>query len=199
MNARIENEVTDPNSITRREAIRRTMLVLGVAITPALLDGVMHAQTASRASVAGPAYLSAPQYATVRAIAERILPKTDTPGANDVGVPVFIDLMYGKYLTDEEKIVFAAGLAEVEKASADQGQRGFAQLSSVQQDALLTQMARAAQEKEKTFFHLIKELTLLGYYTAEPIGKNVLHYDPIPGRYQGCIPLAEVGNVSWTR
>ena len=112
MNARIENEVTDPNSITRREAIRRTMLVLGVAITPALLDGVMHAQTASRASVAGPAYLSAPQFATVRAIAERILPKTDTPGANDVGVPAFIDLMYGKYLTDEEKIVFAGGLVE---------------------------------------------------------------------------------------
>jgi hypothetical protein len=56
-----------------------------------------------------------------------------------------------------------------------------------------------AQSKEKTFFHLIKELTLLGYFTAEPVGKNVLHYDPIPGRYQGCIPISEVGNVSWTR
>ena len=199
MNARIENEVMDLNSITRREAIRRTMLALGVAITPALLDGVLHAQTTLRAAGVAPAYLSALQFATVRAIAERILPKTDTPGANDVGVPAFIDLMYGKYLSDEEKAVFAAGLAEVEKLSAVQGQRGFAQLSSVQQDALLTQVARAAQEKEKTFFHLIKELTLLGYFTSEPIGKNVLHYDPIPGRYQGCIPLAEVGNVSWTR
>jgi hypothetical protein len=199
MKSPLENESVDVSLITRREAIRRTALALGIALTPSLIDGVMNAQPATRAVGDAPVYLSAAQFATVRAMVERILPKTDTPGANDVGVPAFIDLMYGKYLTEEERRVFATGLGEVEKVSADQGQRGFAQLSSVQQDALLTQIARASQEKEKTFFHLIKELTLLGYFTAEPVGKNILHYDPIPGRYQGCIPLAEVGNVSWTR
>jgi hypothetical protein len=79
------------------------------------------------------------------------------------------------------------------------GQRGFSQLTAAQQDGLLTKVAAAAQDKEKTFFHLIKELTLLGFFSSEPIGRNVLHYDPIPGRYDGCIPLAEVGNISWTR
>src|SRR5688572_28232130 len=199
MNSATEKEMSDQILMTRREAIRRTALALGVAITPSLLSGVMNAQTVARASVDAPTYLSSPQFATVRAIAERIIPKTDSPGATDVGVPAFIDLMYGKYLTEEEKRVFAAGLAELEKLSGEQGQRNFVQLSSVQQDALLTQMARAAQEQEKTFFHLMKELTLLGYFSAEPVGKNVLHYDPIPGRYQGCIPISEVGNVSWTR
>jgi gluconate 2-dehydrogenase gamma chain len=199
MKSPLENESVDLSLITRREAIRRTALALGIALTPSLIDGVMNAQPVTRAVGGAPVYLSAAQFATVRAMVERILPKTDTPGANDVGVPAFIDLMYGKYLTEEERRVFTTGLGEVEKVSADQGQRGFAQLSSVQQDALLTQIARASQEKEKTFFHLIKELTLLGYFTAEPVGKNVLHYDPIPGRYQGCIQLAEVGNVSWTR
>jgi gluconate 2-dehydrogenase gamma chain len=199
MKSPLENASVDVSLITRREAIRRTALALGIALTPSLIDGVMNAQPATRAVGDAPVYLSAAQFATVRAMVERILPKTDTPGAIDVGVPAFIDLMYGKYLTEEERRVFTTGLGEVEKVSADQGQRGFAELSSVQQDALLTQIARASQEKEKTFFHLIKELTLLGYFTAEPIGKNVLHYDPIPGRYQGCIPLAEVGNVSWTR
>jgi hypothetical protein len=149
--------------------------------------------------MAAPAFLSAKQFETVRAMVERIIPKTDTPGAIDVGVPAFIDLMFGKYMTDEEKVVFTAGLKEVETASAASGQRGFAQLSSAQQDAVLTKIAQAAQQKEKTFFHLIKELTLLGYFTAEEVGKKVLHYDPIPGRYDGCIPLADVGNASWTR
>ena len=65
--------------------------------------------------------------------------------------------------------------------------------------SVLTRIAQASQNKEKTFFHQIKELTLLGYFTSEPVGKNVLHYDPIPGRYDGCIPLSEVGNKSWTR
>ena len=37
------------------------------------------------------------------------------------------------------------------------------------------------------------------YFTSEPVGKNVLHYDPIPGQFAGCVPISEVGNVSWTR
>jgi gluconate 2-dehydrogenase gamma chain len=193
--------VSEPNDflITRREAIRRTAMMLGIAITPSLLSGVMQAQTAAAAGNAGARFLSAGQFATAAAIAERILPRTDTPGARDIGVPAFLDVMYGKYMTEDEKAVFATGLAEVETMSKAAGQRGFTQLTPMQQDTVLTKMAVAAQKQEKTFFHLIKELTLLGYFTSEPIGKNVLHYDPIPGRYDGCIPLSDVGNVSWTR
>jgi gluconate 2-dehydrogenase gamma chain len=195
------NLVSDPNDslITRREAIRRTAMMLGVALTPSLLSGVLQAQTAASAGNAAPRFLSAGQFAITGAIAERILPKSDTPGARDVGVPAFLDLMYGQYMTAEEKIVFAAGLADIDSLSQTTAQRGFAQLSPAQQDAVLTKVAVAAQNQEKTFFHLIKELTLLGYFTSERIGKNVLHYDPIPGRYDGCIPLSDVGNRSWTR
>jgi hypothetical protein len=181
--------------ITRRAAIRRASLILGAAITPSLLHGVLHAQATPGGAKANPTYLNAKQFATAGAIAERILPQTDTPGARDVGVPAFVDLMYGKYMTDEEQRVFAAGLAEIESAAGGD----FSRLTAARQDEVLMKMALAAQSREKTFFHLIKELTLLGYFTSEPIGKKVLHYDPIPGRYDGCIPLSEVGNVSWTR
>jgi hypothetical protein len=198
MNLPHEAESAEPMTMTRREAIRRTTLMLGVAITPSLLTGVMQAQPAT-ASAGTPRFLTARQFETASAIAERIIPQTDTPGARDEGVPAFIDLMYGQYMTEEEKSVFAAGLADVHGSSMAMGQRGFSQLTAAQQDGLLTKVAAAAQDKEKTFFHLIKELTLLGFFSSEPIGRNVLHYDPIPGRYDGCIPLAEVGNISWTR
>ncbi len=188
------------DSITRREAISRVTALLGVAIAPSILAGVARAQAAANAGAAAkPRYLSAPQFETVSAVAERILPRTDTPGAIDVGVPAFIDLMVGEFMTADEKRVFLAGLAEVEAASAAAHQRGFAQLAPAQQDAVLTRLAEASQSKEKTFFHQVKELTLLGYFTSEPVGKNVTHYDPIPGRYQGCVPLADVGNKAWTR
>ena len=190
------NIPSDPaDAITRREAIRRASLILGVAITPSLVTGVLHAQVDARARQSRPAYLNAKQFETAGAIAERILPRTDTPGAQDVGVPAFIDLMYGKYMNDEEQRVFAAGLAEVEAAAGG----SFPRLPPTRQDEVLTKIAVAAQNREKTFFHLIKELTLLGYFTTETVGKKVLHYDPIPGRYVGCVPIAEVGNVSWTR
>lgn len=193
------NQSIDPSLISRREAIRRAAMAMGIALTPSLMSGVLEAQTMPRTAGAAPRYLSAAQFETVRAVAERILPKTETPGANDVGVPAFIDLLYGKFLTVEEKQVLTAGLSEVESASATAGQKGFALLSVAQQDSVLTKIAVASQSREKTFFHLIKELTLLGYFTSEPVGKTVLHYDPVPGRYDGCIPLSEVGNKSWTR
>jgi gluconate 2-dehydrogenase gamma chain len=192
-----QHSASDDLLMTRREAIRRTAMMLGVAVTPSLLTGVMQAQTSTGAGATR--FLSAKQFATAAAIAERILPKTDTPGASDVGVPAFIDVMYGKYMTDEEKSVFVAGLAEVDATSMAMRQRSFPELSNPQQDALLTKIAAAAQDKEKTFFHLLKELTLLGYFSSEPIGRHVLHYDPIPGRFEGCIPLSAVGNKAWTR
>jgi hypothetical protein len=192
-------ESTETLLITRREAIKRATLVLGAALSPSILAGVLHAQAASVRPSGKPRYLSAPQFETMAAIAERIIPKTDTPGALDVGVPAFIDLMYGEYLTPDEKRVLAAGLAGVDAASASKKQRGFPQLAAAEQDALLKEIAVASQDKEKTFFHLIKELTVLGYFSSEPIGKKVLHYDPIPGRFDACIPLSDVGNISWTR
>ena len=155
--------------LTRREAIERVGLLLGVAISPSILAGALQAQPAlARAVEAKPEFLSAPQFAAVSAMAERILPRSETPGAIDVGVPAFIDLMFGKFMTGA-------------------------------QDALLKEVATLSQNRAKTFFHQLKELTLLGYFTSETVGKNFLHYDPIPGRFDACIPLETVGNRAWTR
>ena len=92
-------ESADPLAMSRREAIQRVALMLGVAITPSILTGVLRAQPAAVGSAVKPAHLTPPQFAIVTAAAERILPRTDTPGATDVGVPAFIDLMVGKFMT----------------------------------------------------------------------------------------------------
>jgi hypothetical protein len=135
----------------------------------------------------------------VTAIAERILPRTDTPGATDVGVPAFVDLMLGKYSTENERQIFTVGLDQVNAASLAAHARPFVNISAEQQDAILMKIAVASQKKEKTFFHQMKELTVVGYFTSETVGRTVLHYDPVPGRFQGCVPISEVGNVLWTK
>ena len=184
---------------TRREAIQRAALILGAAISPSILTGLMSAQVASGTANLRPKYLDAKQLATAGALAERIIPRTDTPGALDVGVPAFMDLMVGEYMTADEKRIFLAGLADVEARSTAAHRKNFAALTPAQQDALLKALADESKNKEKTFFYVLKELTLTGYFTAEPIGKTVLHYDPVPGRFDPCVPLSEVGNKAWTR
>ena len=199
MNFSTRSDSSEAVAISRREAIKRATFFLGAAISPALLSGVMQAATAPGAMPAEPVYLSAKQFVTAGAVAERILPRSDTPGALDVGVPAFIDLMFGKYLVAEDQKVVAAGLAEVEAASQTAYRKNFVQLTGAQQDAVLTKLAEASKAKTRTFFHQIKELTVIGYFSSETVGKEVLHYDPVPGRFDACIPLADVGNKAWTK
>ncbi|MFB3104238.1 MAG: gluconate 2-dehydrogenase subunit 3 family protein, partial [Pseudomonadales bacterium] len=47
------------------------------------------------------------------------------------------------------------------------------------------------------FLLSVRQNTLFGYFTSEKVGKEVLNYDPIPDRYDGCVPLADIGN-GWT-
>ncbi|MEY2877635.1 MAG: hypothetical protein RLZZ15_15 [Verrucomicrobiota bacterium] len=192
-----------PPSLTRREALQRAALFLGAALSPSLLSGVLAAQpanaAASSSAAAAPRYLTAAQFAAAAAAAERILPRTDTPGALDVGVPAFIDLMFGRFLSAEEKSRLTGGLAALDAASATAHRQPFAQLAGAQQDALLQAAADAANGDLKTFFYQIKELTIVGYFTSEPVGKNVTRYEPVPGPFRACVPITETGNRAWTK
>jgi hypothetical protein len=185
--------------ISRREAIRRAALMLGVALTPSLLSTALQAQSGATTTVPGLRYLSESQRATVAIIAERILPKTDTPGALDAGVPEFINIIYGKYFNEDNKIMFSSGLDEVAARALKLYGRRIAQLSAEEQDHLLRDIARTSQALPTSFFLQIKELTVVGYFTSELVGKTVLKYDPIPGRSDPCIPLSDVGNAQWTK
>ena len=183
----------DVPGISRREAIRRAALLAGVALSPTWLACVDRAGSATPA-----AYLTPAQAALARAIADRILPPTDTPGASDVGVPAFIDRLYGEFMTDAERQMLTSGLDAVEAASTAAHRASFTTRTPDQQDVLLRGIAKAEEGRDQGFFRLFRAATILGYFTSEQVGRNVLHYDPIPGRYDSCIPISDVGRRNWT-
>jgi gluconate 2-dehydrogenase gamma chain len=186
------HELSDASIISRREAIRRAALLAGVALSPQWLAAVDVAQTAART------YLPAAQGAILRAAVDRILPRTDTPGALDVGVPAFIDFLYGEVRTDVERRLLTEVLNDIESAAKSAHTASFASLTAAQQDAVLRGVATAQQGKEPASFDLLRSATILGYFTSEQVGKNVLHYDPVPGAYDGCVPIDQVGRRNWT-
>jgi len=186
-------EQTTSPGISRREAIRRAALAAGVMLSTewlSIVDGVRPAAQATR--------LSGAQASLAGAIADRIIPRTDTPGAADVGVPAFIDLLYGDFMTPAEQKLLTDGLDGVEAAAKSAHGASFASLAADRQDALLRGIAKAEEGREQGFFRLIKSATILGYFTSEPVGRNVLHYDPVPGSYDGCVPIDQVGRRNWT-
>jgi gluconate 2-dehydrogenase gamma chain len=187
------DQPSDTAIITRREAIRRAALVAGVVLSPGWLELVGRAQTA-----AGKSYLTQAQSTTMSAVADRILPRTDTPGAVDVDVPRFIDLLYGECMTPAEQQLLTAGLAEIEAAAKAAQGAAFATLTTAAQDGVLRAVATSQQGQPQSSFGLIRSATILGYFTSEEVGRKVLHYDPVPGAYDGCIPIDQVGRRNWT-
>src|SRR5260370_34913214 len=95
-----------PDAIDRREALRRTALVLA---------GLVAGCEARRAPAAGwrPRVLGTDQAEMVATIAEHIVPETDTPGARAVGVHEFIDAMLADGYAGEDRPRFFPGLADV--------------------------------------------------------------------------------------
>ncbi len=186
-------EPTGVSSISRREAIRRAALLAGVVVSSEWLSIVGRAASAPQGRS-----LDAAQAATVSAAADRILPRTDTPGAIDVGVPAFINLLYSDIMTAEERERLTTGLAAVDAAAKAGDGRPFAALGADRQDAILRDIARAEEAREPGFFTMFRSATILGYFTSEEVGRNVLHYDPVPGRYDSCIPIDQVGRRNWT-
>ena len=190
----VPDQQTAPSLIGRREAIRRAALLAGVVLAP---EWLMAVGQAARPAAQG-SRLTPTQAAIAGAVADRIIPRTDTPGAADVGVPAFIDLLYGEFMTPAERQMLTAGLDAVDAAARSAHGTPFSTLTADRQDALLRTIARAEEGRDQGFFRLIRSATMLGYFTSEQVGRNVLHYDPVPGRYDGCIPIEQVGRRNWT-
>lgn len=44
------------------------------------------------------------------------------------------------------------------------------------------------QHMSPHYFTMMKQLTMLGFFTSEPGMTKALRYIPVPGRYEGCVP-----------
>jgi hypothetical protein len=121
--------------------------------------------------------LDAAELALVAAMAEGIIPATDTPGALGAGVPDFFGLLFSEWFLPEEQSAFRAGLKTFDAASQARFSRIFSACSQEQQVALLTEWDHAAAAARRAgpppypLFAQFKALTVVGYYTSE-IGQN---------------------------
>jgi glucoside 3-dehydrogenase (cytochrome c) hitch-hiker subunit len=186
-------------TIDRREALRRAALLLGGALAAPTVAGVLAGCQAARVpdGTWAPRALTRVQADLVAAIAEHILPETDTPGARAAGVHRFIDAMLAESYPPPERQRFLAGLADVDARAERASRRPFLQCAAEDQRALLEALDREALAATAAvpFFRTMKELTLVGYYTSEIGATRELHHSPVPGRYDGCVPVAQVGRT----
>ncbi len=185
----------------RREALRKTALLMGAAVSASALTGILQGCKATPELTYKPVFFTEDQGRIVMEVAEIIIPKTDTPGAKDAGVPGFIDLMLKDCYKKEDQDRFIAGLTSFDEEAKKAYGDSFIYCKPEQQVEFVTKVHAAAlaeakenKEAKRPFILMAKELTLLGFFTSEPGATQVLQYIAVPGSYKGCIPLAEAGN-----
>src|SRR4051812_25239139 len=180
----------DPVRINRRDALARLMAITGtVAIGAELfLTGCRSPDAAKRTEPLAPAEL-----VLLDEIAETIIPTTDSPGAKAAGVGPFIAATARDCYDDAAYASFTGGLAKIDAASRKRSGKSFVESSPSERTSLLEELDREqrsyTQERKGDdaphYFRLMKELTLVGYFTSEIGCTKALRYVESPGSYDG--------------
>ena len=196
--------------MNRRDALKGVSLSIGnVLAAPTIFSLLQSCKTEEANWI--PKFLSVNEGEVIKKLTDLILPNTEaTPGALDVNVAEFIDLMADKVLDIEKQTIFKERIGAIMK------ELGFPDkevnsLKTHDYDNLLTKYLRATKKEKETFeenkhdalvlaaLNDLRAKAIWGYTTSEQVGEHVLAYDPIPGVQLGCISVEEAtGGKRWS-
>lgn len=136
----------------------------------------------------------------VAMIAEAIIPRTDTPGAIDAGVPGWIEILVRDCLAPEDQEVIVDGLSDLMRRCQDAHGKSIDELPADEQVAFLNEIHEASQaEKRKArqegknprrpFLEQFKELTKFCYASSEVGATEAFEFVYVPGQWIPSMPL----------
>jgi hypothetical protein len=187
----VDNGETQDDTMDRRQ----TLIGLGALAGATFFADFSRVAAAIRRDGAAwtPRLVSAEQAALLPELVDAILPRTDTPGARDALVHVFVDLFAADCYTKEQQTAFLAGFGAVEAASRSAHDRGFLALTADERLAVLLGLERESIERneppEQSFVRSLKSLVVLGYFTSKPGVTESTDYELAPGPFEGCVDL----------
>jgi hypothetical protein len=184
----------------RREAISRVALIMG-----GTMIGMEYFMSGcNRASTDVNVFFTPEHIKLLDEVGDTILPATKTPGAKETQIGSFMALMVKDCYTVDDQQIFMSGLGKLDNACKLKYDKEFLGCSPVQRTERLNALDKEQRLYNKTklkdqpnhYFRMMKELTLLGYFTSEAGCTQALRYLPVPGRFDGCIPYKK-GDKAW--
>jgi hypothetical protein len=193
--------------ITRREAILRVSAMLGgVALVgqSAMLAGCAAGPAKDTQATSSNSLFSESDIELFDEVAETILPETSTPGAKAAGVGPFIAMMVTDTYYENDQQIIRAGLNSLQAQCLRSYGAHFQIVTAAQRLTLVENldaeqhlyMQTREEDAPAHYFRMLKELTLLGYFTSEIGYKQAMRYVETPGRFDPCAPYTP-GEKSW--
>jgi len=189
--------------MNRRDAITRVGLIFGGTVIGA--EAFLSGCTKRSEEAVSWLDFSPGRISLLDEVGETILPHTaSSPGAKEAKIGEFMKAIVSDCYEAKDQHIFMDGIAKLNAASQEKHNNDFTDLSANEKHDLLVAIDKEAKDygesKQKDdpthYFTMMKQLTLWGYFTSEVGSKQALRYEPLPGKYEGCIPYKK-GDKAW--
>ncbi|WP_162416727.1 gluconate 2-dehydrogenase subunit 3 family protein [Cyclobacterium roseum] len=184
--------------MNRREALKSVVLMMGGTMVGA---NVILTGCAPEKQIEGLDF-SEEEIAYMDEIGEAIIPETDTPGAKAAGIGSFMAMMVKDTYTEEQQKSFINGLNSLKSDFKSETGTAFMDAAVAERTAFLNKLNKEAMQQNpeentgSNYILMIKDLTLLGYFTSEVGATQALRYIETPGRYDPCMEYNK-GDKAW--
>lgn len=189
----------------RRDALRYTVYFMGASLSASTVSAILSGCQLDTSDAWKPTFFTEDEATFIRELSETMLPKTKTPGGKEALVDRYLDTIRPLRYTEEENVKFKEELLAFMESSKVELGKSFIHTAPEKRLGWLTKLDKTAYdsldanadqpEEIKPFYLDLKELILAGYFSSEAVAKEYFAFDPIPGRYDACIPYAEVGKA----
>jgi hypothetical protein len=177
--------------MNRREAVQYIGLLLGGTLvgSSAFLTGCKTENKSTKA-------FTDEDISYLDEISDTILPATATPGAKAAKVGRFMTVMVNDCYDENDQKVFHEGMEKLNDFSEKTYDKPFMKITPEQRHDLLVKldseqkeyMTNKKKEEPSHYFRMMKELTLLGYFTSEIGCTKARRYVESPGKFVGDLP-----------
>jgi Gluconate 2-dehydrogenase subunit 3 len=140
-----------------------------------------------------PRVLNPTQDQMITLIADTILPRSDTPGAIDVGVPSWIGLVIAEYFSATRRAGFLSDLNAIDHQALSQSGAHLTALEGGGLAKVIAPLDAACGSKDFTpaqrGYVQLKELVIHGYFTSKPVQQDLLKVVIVPGRFDADVRI----------
>jgi gluconate 2-dehydrogenase gamma chain len=189
--------------VNRRDALKvlaLAPLAASIGVAPDHLERVTRAlaRLEEGTAAAAPTFFSAHEWATVRLLADYVIPRDERSGsATDAKVPEFIDfLMADKDASASGRIAMHGGLAWLDNECQQRFAKSFVGASDAQRRQVLDDIAwpkkaRSEMHHGVVFFSHFRNLTASGFFSSQMGWKDVQYLGNVAlPAWNGCPPAA---------
>jgi Gluconate 2-dehydrogenase subunit 3 len=194
---------------------RRELLKMVALLTGGVVIGGEVFLTGCKTGVKTEAGFTPANIALLDEVGETILPATSSPGAKAAQVGEFMKVYVTDCYNQEAQDVFTKGMTDLQEACNKMHSKSFMDCTPDQRKQLLLKLEeeakpynKALEDKDKPgrdaakeankeydfvpsarhYYTMMKQLTLLGFFTSKPGATQALRNVPVPGRYDGALP-----------